>query len=187
MAKSALPIAAAAGAAVLLLMPKKKPKRKKTGDNDTSGVMSGWGWRVRKDGDLFFGEVRKVEGGTKAPWLPVHDKGRPNIREARLLAWERIAQETAVSPPIPSEFNWEPARAHSESELRKEYPGVTLAIMEHGSFVGNSGKCNWAIMSVSPRIPEGGYAGFLICPSTGESQSRFSDSIPNIKSALEIG
>ena len=200
--KSALPLIAAAGAAAFLLMPKKKKavstkegNGKKNGNGtkkDPNIVMEGvkaeWGWRVRKQpgepgfGDLYFGEVKQP--GAALTWTQVHEDGRQKPDEAKLLAWERIAQE--LEAEAKTTFNWEPARAHNEAKLREQFPEASLSVLETGSMMKGQVKCHWAIMDVLPPIEPGAYAGFVICPSTNEQASRFSNSIASIKAALEI-
>jgi len=201
MAKSALPLIVGAGAAVFLLMPKKKktPVVKKNGNGNGNGtktdpniVMSGtkseWGWRVRKEpgqpgfADRYFGEVK--DPAAALTWETVHDTGRSKPDEAKLLAWERIAQELADEAS--QTFNWEPARAHNEGKLREQYPDASLSVLDTGSMSKNGVKCNWAIMDVLPPIEPGAYAGFVICPKTNEQISRFGNSIASIKQVLEI-
>lgn len=203
MAKSALPLIAAAGAAAFLLMPKKKKKETKAsnGNGKTNGngekvdpniVLSGtvqeWGWRVRKIpgqpgfADMFQGEIK----GPKAAitWSPAHPNPRNNQKDAKNLALEQIA--LALQEEAQTTFNWEPARAHNEAKLREQFPDASLSILETGSMTKSNVKCHWAIMDVLPPIEPGAYAGFLICPTTNEQASRFSNSIASIKSALEI-
>lgn len=199
--KSALPLIIGAGAAAFLLMPKKKRAPSTKEGNGTNGdeakkdpniVMEGvkadWGWRVRKQpgqpgfGDLYFGEVKAP--GAALTWTLAHEDGRSKPDEAKLLAWERIAHELEAESL--QTFNWEPARSHNEAELREKFPESSLSILDTGEMMKGTVKCHWAIMGVLPPVEPGAYAGFVICPTTNEQISRFSNSIAAIKTALEI-
>lgn len=197
MAGKALPLFAAAAAALFLIPKKRKgtgPKVKspENGDDDPnitlSGTQSGWSWRVRRVpsqpgfADLYFGEIKSPS--PESIWIAAHDKGRSNPTEAKLLAWERIADE--VSAMEQASFNWEPARFNFEAQLREKYPHVSLSLLDKGAMVKNGIQCHWAIMDILPPIDPGAYAGFTICPSINEQISAFSDSIPAIKKDLGI-
>lgn len=201
---NALPLIAAAGAAAFLLTKKKKkPAKKKPptengsgngeGEVDQSIVLSGdiqgWRWRVRKVrvesglGNRFQGEVKGPE--VAITWTPAHDELQLRKEIAKNLALEYIAI-ALEGDAVPITFSWEPARYNSENSLREQFPGVSLGMLDSGAMMVGDIECQWAIMEVLPPIEPGAYAGFVICPKTGEQSSRFSDSIASIKQALEI-
>ncbi len=198
---NALPLILGAGAAAYLLMPKKKKKAKSKPNGKTNGngeptdpniVLSGkhstFNWQVRKVSAAkgfapkHFGEIK---GQFDEAFERVHDDGRSDPDQARLLALEAIAIRLQEAGD-PSKFNWDAAFAANQEKLRGDYPQASLGILETGAQMMDGVQCYWAIADVLPPIKPGAFAGFVICPSSGEQISRFSNSIASIKAELGI-
>lgn len=102
MAGNALPLIVGLGAAAFILSkkPKKASKTAQPAVEDESikvvksGSTRGWSWRVRQipGAVLFIGEIQAPDSDE---WVKVHQDGKANSEQARLLALEAIFKNLA--------------------------------------------------------------------------------------------
>lgn len=191
---NAFPLLLVAGAAAVLLTSKKKKKGNGNGAVGTkemvaaSGSSGGFDWQVREAtkgegfGISYLAEYR-VTGSSVWTQLGF----QPTVEDAKNIALEAIAGELGKAADEKGlGFNWEPAIAVNQENLRKQFPNVTLTRLQSGEMMRGNKKCNWCVASIDPPIEQGAYFGIGVCPGTPQD-SFVGPSIAHVKTALEVG
>ncbi len=190
---NAFPLLLIAGAAAFILTSKKKKKGNGNGAVGTKemvaaeGSSGGFDWQVRQAGEEGFAQQYLAEYRVSGPNPWIQLGFQPTIEDAKNIALEAIAGELGKAADEKGlGFNWDPAIAINQENLRKQFGNVTLTRLQSGEMMRGNKKCNWCVAALDPPLEQGAYFGIGICPGTPQD-TFVGPSIAHVKTALEVG